>query len=405
MKTRGNKSIYIILILFYLIIFLPKPIQLLLFAATAITYAATGCKKREKDIFVGIQFLYLIIYLFSIFINIVSGEHETSRIFAAINTFVIDCVAITMYIYFKNIADIDARIVEKTSFLNISIINVLAILSKTITAINSIDVHGHTISGEDWIDGVQTSRFYGFMDYSNLVIFAVLFFFPYALKYVHYKFSKILLCILTLYTVSLTNSRSGLVLTSILVVIYILFCEEQSIWIFINRNKVPFGILAAVVLIFTLIIFHDSINNIIQRILNARTGSNGMRMYIYRSSMDKMLNESPFFGIGIKDLNLDGYPYGSHSSYIGAFYKTGLIGGILYLISMLIMDFNIFLKRSADNYDLIKKTALIFCTIMMIVEDIDGANWTICIFFIYCGIYLNTLNNKNSNIELSCDAA
>ncbi|MFR0589285.1 O-antigen ligase family protein [Bifidobacterium apri] len=394
MKTRENKLIYIILILFYLIIFLPKPIQLLLFAATAITYAATGRKKREKDKFVEIQFLYLTIYLFSICVNMVSGEHETSRIFAAINTFVIDCVAIIMYIYFKNSTDIDERIVEKTSFLNISIINILAILSKTITAVNGIDIHGHTISGEDWIDGVQTSRFYGFMDYSNLVIFAVMFFFPYAVKYVRNKFSKILLCILTLYAVDLTNSRSGLVLTSILIVIYILFCEDKSIWKFINRNKVPFGILSAVILIFTLIVFHDSINNIIQRMLNERNGSNGMRMYIYSSSMNKMLNDSPFFGIGIKDLNLDGYPYGSHSSYIGAFYKTGLIGGIIYLISMLIMDYNIALKRSADNYDLIKKIALVFCTIMMIVEDIDGANWTICIFFIYCGIYLNTADRK-----------
>lgn len=73
----------------------------------------------------------------------------------------------------------------------------------------------------------------------------------------------------------------------------------------------------------------------LQGVFLSRAESNSMRFMLYKKSFERMLVNNPLLGMGIKDLYKDTiYPYGSHSSYVGYFYKTGLIGGSIYLLAV-----------------------------------------------------------------------
>ena len=55
----------------------------------------------------------------------------------------------------------------------------------------------YTLCGADWVEGIYTTRFYGFLDYANMVVFTVLFFYPLALKRINKnKIVKLLITIM-----------------------------------------------------------------------------------------------------------------------------------------------------------------------------------------------------------------
>lgn len=65
--------------------------------------------------------------------------------------------------------------------------------------------------------------------------------------------------------------------------------------------------------------------------------SNATRSLLIQNSINFYWNESPVFGLGIKPIDreiLGGLPYpiGSHSTIVGSFVKSGLIGGLLLLL-------------------------------------------------------------------------
>ena len=76
---------------------------------------------------------------------------------------------------------------------------------------------------------------------------------------------------------------------------------------------------------------------------SAREGSNATRGNIYSASIEKAFAESPLIGMGIKDLSpYDLIPYGSHSTYVGFFYKTGIIGLIIGTVLVLYLNYEIY---------------------------------------------------------------
>jgi len=69
-------------------------------------------------------------------------------------------------------------------------------------------------------------------------------------------------------------------------------------------------------------------------ILESRAGSNNMRIKIYTESFKMLVNQSPIIGIGIKPKIpeiLGIYPFGSHSTLNTILFKTGFLGGIIFL--------------------------------------------------------------------------
>ena len=84
--------------------------------------------------------------------------------------------------------------------------------------------------------------------------------------------------------------------------------------------------------------------NLVLLVLESRAGSNSMRLKIYEESFKMMLAESPIIGIGIKPKLpeiLGIYPLGSHSTINTFFFKTGILGGLVFLV----LYFKSLLKR------------------------------------------------------------
>lgn len=129
--------------------------------------------------------------------------------------------------------------------------------------------------------------------------------------------------------------------------------------------------------------------------MQLREGSNNMRSSIYAMSWKRMISESPIIGKGIKDyLGNSGYPYGSHSTYLGSFYKAGLVGGIVYIASILTLLIKIFSVKCTNNMDILKKYSIVMILALLFVEDIDGANWSIYISYFMFGLFLSSSGNE-----------
>ena len=122
-------------------------------------------------------------------------------------------------------------------------------------------------------------------------------------------------------------------------------------------------------------------------ILESRQGSNNTRLRIYEESFKMMLKESPFIGIGIKPRMPDIlgiYPMGSHSTLNTIFYKTGILGGLVFLYIYL----KTFLKRIKKIFNgwLSKDRELIYISVSQLLfliailfEDLDADE-----FYAFC---------------------
>ena len=99
--------------------------------------------------------------------------------------------------------------------------------------------------------------------------------------------------------------------------------------------------------------------------------------------------------MGIKDaLAGDVYPYGSHSSYLGYFYKTGIVGGILYLLSFLLKSMGLIGWKINTSWKDVFRFSFFCVLVWMILEDLDGVNWSICLFYAYMGILWKTMKDE-----------
>ena len=80
------------------------------------------------------------------------------------------------------------------------------------------------------------------------------------------------------------------------------------------------------------------------------------------------------------------YPLGSHSSYVGFFYKTGLLGLGCILFALFKLIKAVFLKHFKKNMLFLLGVGAIL--LAMALEDIDGADWLLVLFMTINGIYL-----------------
>ena len=396
LRLRGHWERYAIFQYFWVIAVLPKALQLVALGVLMCLAVLRSDRKLRPDRFVLLQGLCLLIYALSIVVNAILGQHAMSRVFAAVNTWAINLVALALYAFYRNM-ELDYRRIGKYSLINLLILIGLW-LAFEITDGAKIMFWGRKLSDDDWINGLLDMRFMGFLDYSNLVIFCILFFYPLALRYLS---QRPLLCLgLTLLlfpVVSATNSRTGLVLVAVLLLAYVLFVL-QKIFFRIYRKYRPHTVLlcCALVLVVGIAAF-DMAVGILQKFISLRAGSNSMRTFIYTESLTQMLTRSPVIGIGIKDLlafQADGYAMqyyalGSHSTYLGMFYKIGLLGGILYLLSLIAVFVPILKSRDKDNHMLMLKVCVLGAALMMLLEDIDGANWSICLFYLLLAFLRN----------------
>lgn len=253
----------------------------------------------------------------------------------------------------------------------------------------------------EWFGNMQVIRFVGFMDYPNLIIMFFMFFYPLFLSYLKYfknYILKILLMILGILPIIGSFSRSGYVI----MLTYLLIVSIYFTYTKMNRNlfiAISFFSLS----IFSLMIFYTNAYNeavsIFQELLNARQGSNVSRIYLMVESIKITLVESPIIGMGVKVTSLIGYPLGSHSTYVGLFYRTGIAGVILVLPIFVIITVKILFTRVGIDKTVIK-ISILMMPLLFIFEDIDGTNWLMIMYFLLVATIFNktTIVYKESRI-------
>lgn len=384
------KIIYTFLSSIFILSLLTKNIQMLLIFILLIMLL-----NLRKKLYVNKQIIPFIImgfiHFISILINCLTYSHDYSRIFAACNTALIWIIGGLFYsIIEKN--EFDFKKINRILYINILILTFLGILMifiEKIPIINNISIFGRSLMGEDWVNGQKDMRLLAFMEYANLVSMFYFLVFPFAYDYVVQNKNRVFIMIFSLLSfvpVYLSGSRISKLL--LIVLLYFILIN------FLSNSKKKWRILIILsifIIIFVLLIYGTQIVAKINQLLNSRAGSTTTRLKIYLESINITLKQSPIIGCGIKDYIGD-YPLGSHSTYIGFFYKTGFLGLLFAMIGI----FGFFKKIIKSNLDYMYKVCFILFLIMCCVEDIDGANWLGILFFIIMGFYIQKIEKGDN---------
>lgn len=400
MKDKIGKYEVIFFLLWFIIV-APKPLQLLLFII--LIPFLLNRKSLKLDIISYLLSCYIIIYVLSVTYNAIKSEHDFTRILASLNNLLIWIVGLLFYLIYKH-NKVNLMKITKISFYNFVVLFFLYLLS--IFMYNIMKVPGFSLLNKalftlTWFDNSNSMRFTGLMEYANLIVMFYFLFYLFFLKYLHTcklkVVYKIVLLILSGVTFLATLSRSGIILLGLaLLITFIVYYV----------NKFKNNLFASLSLfILSLILFlsfytevpHYFVTNI-NELLNSRDGSTETRALILSDSFNIANDNSPLIGMGIKAISpYDGLPYGSHSTYVGAFYKTGYIG--LILVFLVVICSNLKMVFQFSNASMLKKSLTIFSILMtslFFVEDIDGANWLIVFYFILNGIIQNRKNWRES---------
>ncbi len=382
----------------WVFILLPKELQFALYIAILVYLVSK--KGLKFDTFAKLVLMFILIDFVAIFSQVITGKPENSRLFAAFNTAAIWGVAIIFYCYFRektNSTKGYLHILSKYAAVNFFILFLVWCVSLVISK-NTISIDGLTyyLRRNDFLSTGTTTRFCGLMDTllcpSHFYIIQMpIIFLDCVINNVKTK-TFLLVGLIGIIPVIDTHSRAGLV-------ICILLYAMASFYLIKNRahsKKVVQGIylLSAICLFAIAIVMIPEIKNFINGFINGRTGSNNTRLSIYINSIRTTWESSPIIGMGIKYM-MGKYPLGSHSTYIGIFYKTGIIGSVIFVLSF----FNLYSKLYRNLIKLrCGRTifAMLLCYLpFLIFADLDATDWIIVCFFSICGILLNPYFNLN----------
>ena len=379
---QNNKTIYFLFDFFWAIVLFPKPVQLVVLLGFML-YFMNVKLIISKDKFALTQLIVLGIYAISIIFNAIISFHELTRVLAAVNTILITFTAINLYIFFSTV-QIDTSRVGKSFLFNTGVLLLFLLIYLFYPAKESLTIMGYSVSAIDYIKASGT-RFVGFFAYSNLIplfsIVSIPFITDYFNKREIYSFGIIVLNFIFSY---FANSRSGqiimLFITAFFVYDYLKLKVKKGI------RKLYVLIAVTIIAILGLVAFPYILAKI-NYMFSSRAASNSMRFAIYQNSIEKMIDNNPIIGMGIKDLYGDSiYPYGSHSTYIGYFYKTGILGGCLYIQSIIIYLCRITKWKKRTLTDFVYFISAIALFFWMVLEDLDGTNWSICYAYTILGI-------------------
>lgn len=384
-----NKSMWFFILL-WPIVLLPKSLQLILIFGLGFMLAVFKIKKTNK-IFILIC-MYSVVHMFSILINALLGDYELSRIAAAVNTAVIWIGAALLYEYYRT-TKIDVKAFLRICFLNENIMLMLLVLYLFLAYIKKIQsftmpVINTVFYGYDW----PLYRFWGLLEYPTLVGGFSLLTTPFACLYLWIKTKKFLGVILyylcSFLPVYFAFSRNGYVLyfAILCVCLFVIFIYTVR-----KHEAYTVCVISAGAMVACIPVIFSVLAGILDKLLSMRDGSSTTRGAIYEASLQAFY-ENPLLGRGIKELNEINLPLGSHCSYIGYLYKTGVLGTVCILLVFAYIAVNVW----KNNKGIYHKLMCIFLYGMLaycIFEDLDGANWLVCLFFAVAGILENKENS------------
>lgn len=383
MKLDLSKAKYTFFKYFWVILLSPKPLQFVLILSI-LTLLLIEKKKIKFDLISSTLIIYSTIHLVSIFYRmLVTQSYDRSG--AALNTALLALLTGLYYIILKE-EELDYNLIEKFMYKNMLFILFLCLLFviqyySPLTIFNSF--MGRSLYRDDWLNGVRTLRFRGFLEFDTLVPIFILIVGPWAFNYVYKMKPKIYsFLFLTSFFIPVyfSNSRMGIVVISFIIFV--------TMFVIIESKKIRYSLIIITMLgfVFFVIVNYDMLIHFLEELFYSRSGSNSTRFRIYSTSIDLTLNESPIIGMGIKYF-LGDYPLGSHSSYIGFFYKTGLLGTFIvsvFIITSLLRCIRLILSGlTSEKVHGIFMFGIFLC---MITLDIDGANWLMIAFGINLSI-------------------
>lgn len=383
----------LLFVLLWPLIILPKELQFIMLFTVAVFLLKKY--KVRLDLLSFFLFGYIMLYTFSILINLAIRTPEVIRIVAAFNSLSIWVLAVLFYLIFKTVK-LDLKKFVKIGFVNYSILIclwVVSILVHSITSISEVSLLTRTLYYNETFNQQVVTRFVGFLDYSNLIVLFCLFFYPlYFLHIRHFKYKivQVLFLVIGILPLISSYSRSGYLVFGAALAIAAFYYIYQST----NRNVFyffSFLSLSVLITVFFITNVHFVLFEKVEELMTARQGSNDSREIILAESINVTTRQSPIVGMGIKDYSSAGYPLGSHSTILGFFYKTGIFGLLIGTWIFIYINFKIlFSKRSLERKFL--SVFLFLMPFIFFVEDVDGANWLICMYFIFVAILLNDKN-------------
>lgn len=380
----------------------PKEVQF--FALLLIAFVLVKKHAVTFDLLSFFLCAYLVLYAFSIFINVLIRSSETIRVLAAFNSLSIWMLAIVFYLVYKNI-QLDMKKLIKIGFINYSVLILLwavSLLIFSVTAMGKVSVLTRTLYYTETFNGEVVTRFVGFMDYSNLIVLFCLFFYPLYFMYIRQFKSKtiqFLFLAIGIFPLISSYSRSGYLVFGAAVAIGIVYYAYKTV----DRDVFYFFSFLSLSVLLAFFFITDANQMLVEKsneLMTARAGSNDSREIILAESIQITKKESFFIGMGIKDNSSTGYPLGSHSTIMGFFYKTGIFGVLLGTWLFMLINLKILFLKSAFNRKLMS-IFLFLMPLIFFVEDLDGANWLICLYFVFVAILLNDKNWRETECKTS----
>lgn len=390
-KIRISNLKFVIFKYLWILILAPKSVQFILLAILAFLFCT---KKIELDK-VSICFIGMaLIQILAIIVQVLSVQVDVERLLAAINTSLIWIVALLLYSFYRQtkIDDIDITKIARYTFINILIL-IFIYVFYLFADKNVYNLFGYNfvLKRMDYLASGTTTRFCGGMEtvLCPSHLFCILSPIIVLLSGV-IKSKRLPLIMISGMFISVigTHSRIGTLVCGFIFIIYITYCVTNSV-VFQKYKKPILFILFFLVVLFCLL-NSNSIISMLNKMLNSRVGSNNARFSIYENSIKKTISESPIIGIGIKYM-LGDFPYGSHCTYIGIFYKTGLFGTLLFVIGIAMMCINIWNNISNKETGRLAYIMILSYFGLLIFSDIDASNWVLSLAFICYGL----LNNRN----------
>lgn len=198
----------------------------------------------------------------------------------------------------------------------------------------------------------------------------------------------IIVVLMSAFEVFLIHSRSGVVLFTA----SIIFCYFELLSKKYKKQIIAIGILIGGIII--LFGFSHLYNVFVYKIINGNESSNGARILLLGTSVNEVWKMSPIWGMGIKRFLHEGYPLGSHSTYVGFFYKTGFLG--LIIGAYIFIESNCFILKRIRKSHYIKSISLFIVSLIVLfaLEDVDGANWCIIVYFTLLITIANTVGMR-----------
>lgn len=399
MVEIGRKVLPYCLFFIWPLAIVSKALQLLMLSCLLLFFIIYNRKRIlvwKMNVVEMLLLLYCVWYLFSMMLNVPGAQID--RILASLNTVAIWFISVFLCFVYRN-TKIDYYVISRIGFYNILIIDLLSIIYFIKPGLN-LHIGGRTFIGYDWLDGIETGRFFCFFEYPNLVAAFCLIFFPISLLFVtrHVPVAfAYLYCVISLLPILAAASRSGVMLGVVMVAVGVSVIRTHR-----TSTKISNGVLVLFISLLMILLVIARGKNVGEKIIDiyaSRSGSNNTRFSLYSYSLQKMLDVSPFIGCGIKETIPEfgpAVPLGSHSTYIGALYKTGIIGFLILIMCLIYIVKTMYLNNK-NNVPILLFSIIFFC--FLIFEDIDGADWLLALVLSVVGCVSNDTSSKEICLE------